>query len=315
MILKYVFFLFFVSKIAAIDTEVFEFDLLWYESNSTQPYLYKARSEITEGLRKSEKIQLNTSLESLSAVDLTFIPELKVLSLDNISLTYIKPGAFNNLPKTLQNLSITLNKIPQLDEGVFNNLTVRFLNLSHNQIRTIKSEAFDNMKDLTTIILDHNELSQYDLKFAGCQKLNHISIKNNFIEQLPANLFAAVSDNVMMVEFSYNKLNKIHKLAFDIKEFKEVYLDHNELTDAVVLIKLVKADKVNLSHNNINCLPKEFMENGLSKIKALNLIGNPLNCSCLHDLRKKVRKNIEFQKMSPLVKNINITLPEKDCVK
>ncbi|XP_076271952.1 keratocan-like [Rhynchophorus ferrugineus] len=301
-----------LAIVHAIESKVCEFDLVWYD-NASLPLVYRARSEITEGLENTDKVELNTTVDVLHYLDLEFIPELKVLTLDRLGIMEIKPGAFKNLPRSLENLTITNNEFYVIPELLFNNLAVVHLNLSGNQIRTVEPGAFDNMTNLSTIVLDNNGIQKYEIRLANCPKLHLISFRHNDLAELDEGIFTAIKDNILTLDMSHNNIKKIHKLAFDVKEFKEVFLNDNALENAMVLIKLVKADKVDLSNNKVQCLPKEFMENGLSKIKLLNLSGNPLNCSCLHDLRKKVRKNIEFQKMSPLVKNIHITLPEKEC--
>ncbi|XP_060518486.1 leucine-rich repeat protein SHOC-2-like [Cylas formicarius] len=297
------------------DDVVCDVDLVWYEAGKIEPHEYSAKSNVTDDLRNATKIEIAQNVSTLRYLELSFASDLKVLVVDNVGLTTIEPGALKSIPWTVENLTVTRNKMAAIPAGVFNDLGVKILNLSDNQIQTVKPDAFNRMTNLTTLVLDRNELVTYDLELSQCDRLSTISLRYNYIEELPRSSFKNLKDNAATVKLSFNKIGSVHDLAFDIKEFCEVHLDHNELTNARLLIKLIKADKVDLSENHIECLPKEFMENGLSKIKVLNLTNNPLNCSCLNDLKKKVRKNVEFQKMSPLVKNINIILPDKECPK
>ncbi|CAG9766561.1 unnamed protein product [Ceutorhynchus assimilis] len=271
-----------------------------------------ATSNSSEEMCVADTIKITKKMEELDLADLQCAQELETLIADNIGLKLIKNGTLKYLPASVRNLTIVRNNLNKIPANVFNNSTMENLNLTSNKIVTISPEAFDYMKNLTSIILDKNELAVYNLTFQECPKLKLISIRYNFIKQLSDGILKQLKHNVLSIYLSFNNIQSIHKNALDIKQFHEVHLEHNELANAQLLIKLVKAEFVDLSDNKITCLPKEFMENGLSKIRLLNLTDNPLDCKCLEDLKRKVRKNIEFQKMSPLVQNINILLPKSD---
>lgn len=236
--------------------------------------------------------------------------ELKLLVADNVGLRTITNTSLVDLPRSVENFTVVRNNIPEIGEFTFSNLTLKHLNLSSNSIEIVAPRAFDNMTALESVIMDDNKISIFNFTFQNCPKVKLISLKQNRIVKLEEGTLRQIKKNVLSVLLSYNQIKEVHKAALDVSQFHVVHLDHNQLNNAVLLIKLVKAELVDLSMNNISCLPKEFMENGLSKIRTLNLTGNPLECSCLQDLRKKMRKNIEFQKMSPLVQNINIILPK-----
>lgn len=236
--------------------------------------------------------------------------ELKLLVADNVGLRTITNTSLVDLPRSVENFTVVRNNIPDISEFTFSNLTLKHLNLSLNGIEIVAPKAFDNMTALESVIMDHNKISIFNYTFKNCPKLKLISLKHNRIVKLDEGTLRQVKKNVLSVLLSYNEIKEVHKAALDVTQFHVVHLDHNQLNNAVLLIKLVKAELVDLSMNNITCLPKEFMENGLSKIRTLNLTGNPVECHCLQDLRKKMRKNVEFQKMSPLVQNINIILPK-----
>ncbi|KAH1001987.1 hypothetical protein HUJ04_005936 [Dendroctonus ponderosae] len=240
---------------------------------------------------------------------------LHTLLAQDVGLTDLTEPLHQWLPKPLHSLIITENALSNISAQVFANLTITDLNLTSNGIKHIAPAAFDFMSNLRTIILDRNELSMFNFTFANCRKLKLISLRHNFFKQLHQGTLRQLKDNVLLsILLSYNAIEVVHKAALDAKQYHEVRLDHNQLTSAQLLIKLLKAELVDLSENRISCLPAEFMQNGISRIKVLNLTGNPLECSCLQDLQRKMRKNIEFQKMSPLLPfGWKITRPSAAC--
>ncbi|XP_066258673.1 carboxypeptidase N subunit 2-like [Euwallacea similis] len=266
-------------------------------------------------LCEAEGVRVKKYTEELDLRPLTCATNLTVLIVDGIGLKTVTNKSLEALPKSVQNLSIVNNNIRAINGLTFANLTTKHLNLSSNNIELIDPTAFDFLTALELLNLDNNKIAIFNFTFVECPKLKMISMKHNLIKKLSEGTLKNVKHNVLTVLLSYNQITEVHKSAFDVKQFHEVHLDHNQLGNAQLLIRLVKAELVDLSQNNITCLPKEFMENGLSKIKTLNLTGNPLECHCLHDLRRKMRKNVEFQKMSPLVQNINLILPKNDTTK
>lgn len=273
--------------------------------------LSESTQNFTEIFCNAEEIRVKKL--KAAALDLELLQcaqNLQTLQAQDVGLTELSEPLHQWLPKTLLSLSITKNALSNISAHVFANLTIKELNLTSNGIKQILPEAFNFMTNLQTIILDHNELSVFNFTFANCPKLKLISLRYNVFKQLHQGTLRQLQSHVLSILLSYNTIEEVHKAAFDAKQYHEVRLDHNQLRSAQLLIKLVKAEVVDLSENRITCLPSEFMQNGLSRIKVLNLTGNPLECGCLQDLQRKMRKNIEFQKMSPLVLNTNIILPK-----
>ncbi|KAL1514142.1 hypothetical protein ABEB36_003449 [Hypothenemus hampei] len=268
--------------------------------------------EATKNAATIVKINIKIKSHILDLRPFECLINLKSLNASGIGLESITNESLRLLPKLVQNLTIVNNQVRTIGNLTFANLTVQHLNLSSNKINAVAPDAFNFMTNLEYLNLDNNELSSFNITFLGCQKLKFLTLKHNAIKQLYEGILKQLKHNVFTIVLSYNKIEHIHKSTLDVKQFNEVHLDHNELTNAQLLIKLVRAELVDLSNNRISCLPKEFMENGLSKIKVLNLTANPLECNCLQDLRKKIRRNVEFQKMSPLVQNINIILPKNN---
>lgn len=264
----------------ALLSSTSDFNLVWYEANKTEPHFYSARS--TDSLEKATRIVLNQKISVLRSFDLGLAGNLKTLIMDNCGLTDIEPESFKNLAPLIE-LAITRNNIRVIKEGVFNYMDVQHLNLSYNKIHTIKPTAFDHMKNLRSVILDHNEITLYALWFQSCPNITLISVKHNFIQYLPEGAFKSIKNHKLNLYFSYNKIQKVENDVFDVNEIGDFCLDHNEMGEFDFRLK--KVHNIDLQDNHIGCLSDEFLKNELGKVTVLNLKENPVNCSCLGNLQ------------------------------
>lgn len=261
----------------------FDFPFIWYDGNSTTPNQYQ-RGDPVETAENATKISVMGRIPILlRSFDLSFAEHLKVLQIEGCELADIEPGIFGKLPP-LRNLSLSKNFLKYIKEGVFNNLDIEHLDLSHNRLTTIKSSAFNDMPNLTSLVLDYNELTSYSISFEDCPELNFISVQYNFIQYLPEGIFKNHVNKSMSVFFSYNKISKIHEDLFDVKEYKELYFDHNELYDFDHVLNRI--DTLSLNVNNLDCLSDNFLHTELFKVKKVLLFENPFNCTCYEEIIK-----------------------------
>jgi Leucine-rich repeat (LRR) protein len=104
--------------------------------------------------------------------------------------------------------------------------------------------------------------------------IKSLDLSNNQLTKLTNQLELLV--NLTELNLSHNQLTQVHKLNFD--KLEKLDLSHNRITSA----KLKKLPKnvihLNLAHNEITYLPVDFMK--LKKLRSLELVGNPLNCTC-----------------------------------
>lgn len=282
MIARVIFVIF--NTFRVISCASFDFNFVWFENNSTFPHNYLARQDLPESIENATKIALNYRIPVLlRRFDLSFARNLHILKMEHCEISDIEAGSFNNVPP-LMNLSLSGNNLRHIKDGIFNSVEVKVLDLSHNKLSTIKPSAFDSMPHLTDLILDYNELTSYSLWFQECPKLVSISVQYNFIQYLPEEIFKHLAGQNFSVYFSFNKISKIHEDLFQVREFKNLYLDHNELVEFDHVLN--KIDTLNLNVNHIECLSKGFMQRELNKVKRVLIFENPLNCSCYADLVK-----------------------------
>ena len=89
-----------------------------------------------------KKIQLGTFTNS------TFCNNLLHLSLTYNKIQELQPGIFNNLLK-LTDLHLGYNQIQEIQSGTFNNLPrLAYLSLNNNQIRELQPDIFNNLSNL-----------------------------------------------------------------------------------------------------------------------------------------------------------------------
>ncbi|CAH1105107.1 unnamed protein product [Psylliodes chrysocephalus] len=278
--------LFYLQSITFISAATFDFSVVYRLPHDVRGHQFPAGREISETLGNATEIAVDQKVPIvLRSFDVSFAKNLRVLVMNNCGINEIEVGSFKNLPETVEHLNITGNPLKAIRDGIFNYLTIEVLNLSSNKLATISSGAFDSMPNLTRIILDYNELTSYAIWFQDCPNLVSISAQYNFIQYIPPNIFEKLSSHKLKVHFSYNKINIIHQDLFNVEEFAELYLDHNDMTEFDLDVSKISGT-FSLEHNHIECLSDEFIRNDLKKVQKLDLRENPINCTCYEGLVK-----------------------------
>ncbi|XP_044267197.1 chaoptin-like [Tribolium madens] len=269
-------------------------DLIWYDDNG-QTQNYFARQPFPEGFNMTRKIIVNQKFPYLWEVKFSFFDNLEELVIDDCGVNEIKPNTFKDL-KPLTNLSLSLNNIKEIKEGIFNFVQVKNLNLSHNRIRMLADRAFDNMPVLEKVILDFNELKHWSGNwFPGCPQLTTVSITHNFLEELPAKAFKNFwrQQEVANLYFSYNKIQQLDREVFlGSAKFGDLFLDWNDIPriDGHTFATLQSVKHLNLNGDSLRCLSEEFLTKVLNKTQLLSIVENPLKCECFKELKKREKE-------------------------
>lgn len=273
-----------------------------------------------------EEIKVQASNETLVLLEgaVKGFRNLERLTLADMRITSIVPGAFQDLPN-LETLDLRRNLLEEVRDGVFSFLNVTQLLLQGNKIKQISPSAFDNMEFLEVICLDNNRLTAVDPQwFGNTPNVQYISLKQNLIESLPLRAFNNVrgahetDDGDMVTTDIYLTKNRIEIVdpgAFDnfevlgdlflnsnklkaldphvFKTFKTIEvlsLAKNKLTivDADLLSSVGNVKELDVSFNKLNCLPY----NVVSRTNKTILIGNKeLDCSCVKKLKSDIKEN------------------------
>lgn len=88
------------------------------------------------------------------------------------------------MPK-IESIDFSYNKIILIDQDAFEDTPIRFLNLSHNKIRTLARKTFSSLQSLVTLDVSWNEIASLDLRiFSTLQKLSHVEFYHNQLTDL-----------------------------------------------------------------------------------------------------------------------------------
>ncbi|RKU22912.1 hypothetical protein C6500_02855 [Candidatus Poribacteria bacterium] len=132
---------------------------------------------------------------------------------------------------------------------------IKNLNLSEQNITTLKSGDFDGLSSLDSLALYKNELSSLpaDL-FFGLSSLSRLDLGSNDLSSLPADLFSELS-SLSWLSLSFNKLGGLPAGIFSGPS---------------------SLNTLNLSYNKLSSLPTDLFSD-LSSLRTLNLSSNRLS--------------------------------------
>ncbi|XP_076301253.1 trophoblast glycoprotein-like [Lasioglossum baleicum] len=213
-----------------------------------------------------------------------------------------------HLPNETQVLIFTGNYLEELPWNVFGTLDrfpeLRVIDMSNNKIREIRGKAYHHVQRVQRLILDFNELSldpdrSHPRVFSNFVSLLELHLTDAFEDgrqDRPRDLAATLHD--IFVNSNLARLMKLHLEQNEISEFR----DPNVFCDLPKILDLYLGDNaLTALHFNISCLPNlrflDLQRNKFTKVVehdlhamdaivehnkniAVDLTGNPLECSC-----------------------------------
>lgn len=185
-------------------------------------------------------------------------------------------------------LSITHNKIEKIKEGVFNEMKVKHINLSYNEIDWIEARAFDNNINLESVSLRGNKLRIINSNwFFNTSFLYRIDLGENRLWTLQGAAFKhLVNCSYMSFLLDNNKIEEIH--ASFLKGFRyitNIDLHNNKI--ALIppqFVKNVMVYEVILHNNELQRLPLNFFQK-YPDIIFLDLRKNKFSCQYLSAIK------------------------------
>lgn len=203
------------------------------------------------------------------------MPDLMTLILANNQITVLK----TRFPSTIRYLDLSYNQIKSLDYISFKSLySLNTLNLSYNSLLDIQQDTFTRIPylevlDLTACLPS----SPIDDLFLPLQKLRYLNISSNHLQSLPrlpipydAHTIASYDHHlpVLYVDMSKNKLDRI---------------DFDLLSSASTQDKYIISIDMNFNQLKTIQLPSSS-STGIRRrgpLIELNIHNNPLECDCV----------------------------------
>ena len=152
------------------------------------------------------------------------------------------------------------------------------LNLSEQNITTLKAGDFDGLSSLDSLALYKNRLRSLpaDL-FSGMSALSRLDLGSNDLSSLPADVFSELS-SLSWLSLSFNQLNRLSVDTFSgLSSLNTLNLSYNKLNSlsAEHFSEVSSLRTLNLSSNKLSGLPSDLFS-GVSSLSWLSLSFNEL---------------------------------------
>ncbi|KAL1124150.1 hypothetical protein AAG570_001920 [Ranatra chinensis] len=252
------------NKISSIDSEAFvhvshsleslEISFGFYQDDFPEEFLKPLHSLLWLALD-------NNNFRAINHSALYTFKNLQYLNLDGNYLGSIPVGLFNpNIHKYLRDIRLSYNLILSVDPHTFTNMdALQSVVLNGNQIRTIKTNAFRSLSNKVTIILSENKINTISPRaFNDITSLVKLDLQCNELQLFSLSAFQNVSNPVLPMHLNLSR-NSISALL---------------VADTM---RPVSLHTIDLSHNQINSVPKEFFEAVSQSIKRIYLGYNHIN--------------------------------------
>lgn len=233
---------------------------------------------------------------------LKFVPVvptgIKYLYLQNNMIEEIKAGVFDNVTADLRWLVLdnnqltnakiakgTIDKLSGLEKLYFsyNNLTEPIippsksldeLKMTHNKLSKFPSGLLTDKENLTSINLQHNQLTSESITgaFKGSKKLLSLDVSHNKLKKLPA----GVPSSLEILYADYNDIDSIGAGYLNkLPSLQYLRISHNKLVDSGIpagVFNVTSLVELDLSFNKLQSIP-EINE----QLEQLYLQANEIN--------------------------------------
>lgn len=168
----------------------------------------------------------DNKLDRISSSDIYDLPELRILSLVNNSITYFDGKIVDSMSK-LWTLDLTRNFLTQVPV-VENAPGLNILILEKNQIETLMSEDFKAMKELLHLNLHGNNIREIKPNtLNNMEKLKYLGLKNNKLKSLPADWILPLK-NLNVVDLFDNLFTNFEALSLNETVYlRKVQVNYN----------------------------------------------------------------------------------------
>ncbi|XP_063422187.1 toll-like receptor 4 [Mytilus trossulus] len=249
-------------------------------------------------------------------------PKLRHIYASHMNLHYSLIPAANFCKNCLETLDLSTNRFETFG-GEWKGLhSLKLFNLSSNGVRFIHPDFFNDMKNLSVLLLNDNHIgktiatdTQFKI-FSSQVKLQYLDLSHNEIRELPKFIFS----NLGNLEKLFLKDNVLTALDFHLQNlFKIKFIDfqNNSIFEISgiqrdILSKLFRTNNLtmNLENNKLNCdcqnpdILKWFIENHIHFVNFYNY-----KCKFKNGSRVFLNRASElFSELSNSCKSLQITI-------
>ncbi|XP_066473436.1 extracellular matrix protein 2 [Tiliqua scincoides] len=204
------------------------------------------------------------------------IPNLERIDLrkNNITSSGIGPQAFKIL-KNLQRLYMDGNALEHIPAGLPS--TLEELKINENQLHAIDEDSFNGLKNLVTLELENNKLSEANvspLAFQPLKSLSYLRLGRNKFRTIPQGLPHSIEE----LYLDHNQIEEITEVCFNRTEnINVIVLRHNKLEESRIAplawINQQNLESIDLSYNKLYHVPSYLPKSLLHLV----LIGNQID--------------------------------------
>ncbi|CAD5211200.1 unnamed protein product [Bursaphelenchus okinawaensis] len=243
-------------------------------------------------------------LTNITSDALGRLSALKVIELKGNKLSEYPKTSMYNL-KQLRSIQLSRNLIDELPVQLLeHNREVTELNLKGNNIKTINDQSFHKSvsQNLKWIDLSHNRIEEIGTDaFEGLPALSHVDLNTNQLLHLNPQTFNQLPQ-LKSLNLENNQINVIHDFAFNqLPTLSHLNLGFNQIESFSEnsFQNVSQLEKLSVSHNNLRTFDFNFLNNDIQKLTVLDLSHNQLSYIDLmtsqHKLQHLSLKHNEFE--------------------
>lgn len=176
----------------------------------------------------------------------------------------------------------SFSNLPDPDQNTFSDLTnssVITLDLSKNRISALQQRLFSQMKEVATIDVSRNSVTQiHRSAFEGLEgNLKVLNLSRNLLGEIYSYTFASLT-NLTVLDLSENHIGVLGYGSFrGLRNLKALYLAGNSLRDIGFPSPLASLQYLFLNDNKLQSLSTFSLTKFAGTVKYLNINNNRLN--------------------------------------
>ena len=177
-----------------------------------------------------------------------------------------------DITKPIKKQINNIKMINQYKQLFFTNQSVKILNLSHNQLKTLPNNIC-NLINITNLDLSDNQLETLPLEIGNLINITNLNLSDNKLKTLPLEIGNLI--NITNLNLSDNQLLTLPFGIGNLINITNLDLSNNKLlTLPLEISNLINITNLNLSVNQLSTLPKEIIN--LINLTDLDLSYNQL---------------------------------------